>query len=243
MPRVAAGRFNVTSVTPVERLQITRQMLELRPWRRREKPRIDERVAFATKLRGEARMGTRRRGESLRQREMLVRDRCKLTPRGFGDGGQTRARALRLFAPRTLIARKRIVADDSAVDNSFLHGGAQSVARNGGLELERSVDEFGRRLFEARKRVLQLKAHQSNDACARRRVGRLARVKERERHAIAVVDQGGVADQTRTVALDRQRFGQIAEVPRADAFLFASVADRRNRKLRRFAKLRARCMT
>src|SRR5437899_11500866 len=56
VPLVAAGRLEMADVAALERLQVTRQMLQLRPWRGGKKARVDERVALCAEQSGESRM-------------------------------------------------------------------------------------------------------------------------------------------------------------------------------------------
>src|SRR5437773_1462555 len=62
VPSVAPRRLEMADVAAFERLQITRQMLQLAPWRGGKKTRIDERIAFRAEVSGKSRM--RCRGES-----------------------------------------------------------------------------------------------------------------------------------------------------------------------------------
>src|SRR5436309_8252870 len=114
MARVAAGRFEMARVAALERAQIAWQVLQLRLRRRTEKARIHERIAFGAQLRGEARVRRRHGDETLRQREVLMRDGAQLSPSALRHGRKPRARTFHLLAPRGLVAWQRIVADERA---------------------------------------------------------------------------------------------------------------------------------
>ena len=142
-----------------------------------------------------------------------------------------------MFVPRALVAWQRIIADESAIDDRSLHVGPQHVDRHDAFELERGLDKLRRRFFEAREHVFQLQAHQTEDACARRCIGRFARIEQGERDARSIVDERRVAHQPRAIALDGQRLRQVTEIPARDPFFLEGMTDGRKRHLRRFAKL------
>ena len=66
---VAVRALQVAQVAPVERLQVTRQVIELRPRRGGEEARVDECVALRGEPGGEARLRAGRGRQPLRQRE------------------------------------------------------------------------------------------------------------------------------------------------------------------------------
>ena len=72
-------------------------------------------------------------------------------------------------------------------------------------------------LLVAREARLDGNAQQLHDPGARRRVGRLARVEERNRNAVGVVDQRRITGEPLPMLQHRQRLRQIAERPRLEA--------------------------
>ena len=112
--RVALRSFGMTEEAPLERHQVSRQMMKLRPRRLREEAGVNQEVALGAQLGRDPRMRLRRAGEALRQREMRVRDRGKQAKRTLGDGGQPRARSLRGSGSSPMNARSTTPSITSA---------------------------------------------------------------------------------------------------------------------------------
>ena len=159
---------------------------------------------------------------------MFGRDRGQQPERALGDGGQARPRAPHLLGKRLLGARQRIVAEEGPIGRRGKDVGEQPVAGDRRLQLQARLRESRSALVEARSRVLEAQLEQPHDACARRRVRRFARVLHRDRDAVAVVHQRGIAGQPLRAARDRQRFRQVAEIPLAESPLLDARRRRAN---------------
>ena len=179
----------------VERRQVARQV-------RRAAPTASPGRIPGRRARRAARALRRRAGpcaggdaaDPLRQRVVRGGDRREQPERAFGHGRQPRPRALHLLGERRLRPRQRIVADERPVADRGQHVGQQPVGRDRRLQLQRRLRESGAALFVAR-RAASLSAMRIRRTTPARvdASAAVARVEQRERHAVAVVDERRVA--------------------------------------------------
>ena len=226
-------------------LEIARQVRELRP--RRGRGRSPGGRARRAARRDSAPSRASAGGSALsplRQRLVLGGDRREQPERALGHRRQPRARALHLLgerrAPTAAADRRRRRRDRRR------RRATSASSRSVGIAVLAAAARPARspRRRPSSKRasgVLERDPDQAHDAGARRRRRRgVARVEQRERDAVAVVDERRVAgDPLAAACTRRQRLGQVAEVPDLRPRLFERRARLRERQLRRLAELRA----
>ena len=172
---------------------------------------------------------------------MLAGD-CRQQPEGaVHDGWQPCPRALDLLGERALRARQRVVREERPRERRLPHVYQQAVGGDRRLELQRGLGKGRATLVIAGEHVPQRDAQQAQHARPRRCRGRLRGIEQRERHGIAVVDQGRVPGEALAAASERQCFRQVAKIPLAQPLPFESRIHRRKRELRGIAQLGSQC--
>ena len=110
-------------------------------------------------------------------------------------GSRVRAR-LTCCEERVAVARQRIVADERPVGDGGAQVVLQPVDRNRAAQLQADRRPRRRALQRSRERIAQLETRSAGATpLARRRVGRVARIEQRQRDAVRLVDERRVARQ------------------------------------------------
>src|SRR5258706_15191960 len=215
--------------------QVARNVLEALPRRAREEAGIDETLALALHFLHDAPERGVLRG---RLQELLARlaDRGRVPRRRFGHGGQARLGALLLLLERLLRARRRVLADEGAVEDRGEEIRLQLVGRNRRVELERERVESREAALEGAQLLLEIQRHQPLHAFAMRVARLVVRVHEAKGYARALVHQRGKGGQRLLAAAEGHLPGQVAHVPRGDALAFHARLRLREREARGFTE-------
>ena len=81
-------------------------------------------------------------------------------------------------------------------------------------QLHDCLRQSRQRLVELLHLLFELEAQQATDACAHRCVRGFAGIEETNRHAVAVIDQRGIAGELAPGALERNLRRHVAAIPR-----------------------------